>query len=93
MAKTKPRSALGDYPYPSRDDVEILTDPVDDWIADHSEEWSYKYPGKHIAVVDYAVVGVYDTFGAAYDEARSRYPEGDLTVFYVPREDELEMLL
>lgn len=80
------------YPYDFAAE-DIYTDPWENWIADHSEEWSYEYPGKYLALVDFQVVGVHDNGGEAYDQARARYPDGDLTVWYVPREKELEMIL
>ena len=71
----------------------VYTDPVDDWMADHSEEWSYKAPRKYLAIVDFQAVGVYDNPGIAYEEAHAKYPKGDLTVWYVPREEELVRIL
>ena len=91
MPKTKQPTAIG-YPYDVAPE-DIYTDPWEEWIADHSEEWSYKHPGKYLALVDFQVLGVYDSGGEAYDEARDKYPEGEITVWYVPREKELEMIL
>ena len=83
------------------DDIELYSDPVDDWIADQSEEWSRKYSGKYLAIVDYRVVAIEDTRKAAYEKLDKLCPERlyetDLekvpTVWYVPRAEEMEMIL
>lgn len=91
MPKTKQPTAVG-YPYDVAPE-DIYTDPWENWIAEHSGEWSEKYPGKYLALVDFEMVGVHDSFGEAYDKASAEYPGGDLTVWYAPREEELEMIL
>ena len=79
------------------DDIELYSDPVNDWIA----EWSEKYEGKYLAIVDYQVVAVEDTRKGAYEKldklCPERFYETDLekvpTVIYIPREEEMEMIL
>jgi len=83
------------------DDIEVYSDPVNDWIAEQSAEWSEKYSGKYLAIVDYKVVAVEDTRKAAYEKldklCPERFYETDLekvpTVWYVPRAEEMEMIL
>jgi len=83
------------------DDIELYSDPVDDWIAEQSEEWSKKYPGKYLAIIDYQVIAIEDTRDAAYDKLEElcpeRFYETDFekvpTVWYVPRAEEMEMIL
>ncbi|MFQ6043276.1 MAG: DUF5678 domain-containing protein, partial [Candidatus Poribacteria bacterium] len=75
------------------DDIELYSDPVNDWIAEQSAEWSQKYEGKYLAIVDYQVVAVEDTRKAAYEKSDKlcpeRFYETDLEkvpmVLYVPR--------
>ena len=83
------------------DNIELYSDPVNDWIAEQSAEWSEKYPGKYLALVDYQVIAVEDTRKAAYEKLNQlcpeRFYETDLekvpTVWYIPREEEMEMIL
>lgn len=83
--KMKEPARVG-YPYTC---TEVYVDPMEEWLADNSEEWSYKYPGKYLAIVDYEVLGIHGDFGQAFDQGRAERPDGELTVWYVPREDEL----
>jgi hypothetical protein len=72
---------------------DIYIDPVDEWIADHSEEWSRKYPGKYLGIVNFQVVAIDDDPGRAYDKTLELHPEESPTVLYMPLKEELEMLL
>ena len=45
-----------------------------DWFTEHSEELSYKYPGKHLAIVDDKVVAVGDTIREVYEKAKAKFP-------------------
>ena len=97
MAKKKARRSASIW----SDDIVLYSDPVNDWIADQSEEWSRKYPGKYLAIVDYQVLAVEDTHRAASAKVRQvcpeRFFETDLekvpTIWYVPRAEEMEMVL
>ena len=83
------------------DDIELYSDPVDDWIAENHGEWSEKYPGKYLAIIDCQVLAVEDTYDAAFDKLEElcpeRFYETDFeklpTVWYVPRAEEMEMIL
>ena len=83
------------------DDIELYSDPVDDWIAENHGEWAEKYPGKYLAIIDYQVIAVEDSYKAAFKKLRQLYPERfyetDLekvpTVWYVPRAEEMVMVL
>ena len=72
--------------------VEYYTDPVDEWITEQSKEWSEKYQGKHLAIIDCQVIAVEDTIDAAF-KVFDKYPDTIPFVWYVPREDEWEMLV
>lgn len=83
------------------DDIELYSDPVDDWIAENHGEWSEKYPGKYLAIIDYKILAVEDTYKAASEKIKELYPERYYetdfekvpTVWYVPRAEEMEMVL
>jgi hypothetical protein len=72
---------------------DIYIDPVDEWIADHSEEWSRKYPGKYLGIVNFQVVTIEADPGEAYDKAVALYPEESPIVLYMLRKEELVMLI
>ena len=81
--------------------TEIYIDPIDEWIDVNHGEWSEKYPGKYLAIVDCQVVAIEDTRKAAYQTLDRLYPERRKEtdfdkipiVWYVPRAEELEMIL
>jgi len=83
------------------DEMEIYIDPIDEWITKNHSEWSEKYPGKYLAIVDCQVVAVEDTRDAAYDKLEQLCPERfhekeidkAVIVWYVLREEEMEMIL
>jgi hypothetical protein len=83
------------------DDIELYSDPVNDWIAQQSSEWSEKYEGKYLAIVDYQVVAIEDSRKAAYEKldklCPDRFEETDLEkipmVLYIPQMEEMEMIL
>jgi len=83
------------------DDIDLYSDPVNDWIAQQSSEWSEKYEGKYLAIVDYQVVAIEDTRKAAYEKldklCPDRFEETDLEkipmVLYIPQMEEMEMIL
>ena len=50
----------------TQNSVEYYIDPVDEWLTEQSKEWSEKYQGKHLAIVDCQVVAVEDTMDAAF---------------------------
>jgi len=79
----------------------VYIDPVDEWISANHEEWSWKYPGKYLALMDFQVVAVEDTRQAAFEKLDEIRPgwmgEMDFqkvpTVWYVPKPEELEMVI
>jgi len=50
------------------DEMEIYIDPIDEINFTFRGEWSEKFPGKYLAIVDCQVVAVEDTRNAAYDK-------------------------
>ena len=67
-------------------------DPVDEWIAEQSSVWSEKYPGKFLAIIDCQVVAVKDTREEAF-RVFDPYPNETPFVWYVPTEEELDILV
>lgn len=77
----------------NQNNEEYYTDPVDDWIAEQSQEWSEKYQGKCLAIVDCQVVAVEDTREAAFKVFDEKYPDKTPFVWYVPKREEIEEIL
>lgn len=64
-----------------------------DYFAKHSQEWSEKYPGKHVAVVGNRLVVVSDAALEADKKAKKKFPNKEIFIGYLPREEELVHLL
>jgi len=66
---------------------------VHDYLLKHSQEWSEKYPGKYIAVVRDKVVAASRSALFAFKEAKTKFPKGDIAIFYMPTDEETVTLL
>lgn len=64
-----------------------------DFLFEHSQELSKKYPGKYIAVVDNKLVSVSPSEVEAFKEAKKKHPDKLVSLSYIPRKDELVTLL
>lgn len=64
-----------------------------DFLVEHSQELSKKYPGKYIAVVDNKLVAVSESEVEAFNSAKEKYPGKLVSLSYIPRKDELVTLL
>jgi len=66
---------------------------VKDFLVKHSQEFSKKYPGKYIAIVDNKLVSVSLSEVEAFKSAKKKYPKKLVSLSYIPRKDELVTLL
>lgn len=64
-----------------------------DFLAEHSQELSKKYPGKYVAMVDDKLVAVGGSNLEVFRKAKKKYPKKLVSIAYIPREDELATLL
>ena len=64
-----------------------------EFLVKHSQEFSMKYPGKYVAIVDNKLVAVDQSEVEAFKSAKKKYPDKLVSLAYIPRKDELEMLL
>ena len=71
----------------------IIRDPDDEWVAQHSEEFFKKYSGKYLGIVDRKVVIVDRDFGKVFQKVTKEYPGKIPRISYIPREDELDLLI
>jgi len=72
---------------------EYYIDPVDEWLSEQSKDWSKKYQGKCLAIVDCQVVAVEDTREAAFKVFDEKYPDKTPFVWYIPKKEEIEEIL
>ncbi|MEK6888441.1 MAG: DUF5678 domain-containing protein [Candidatus Aenigmatarchaeota archaeon] len=63
------------------------------FLAEHSQEFSKKYPGKYIAIVNNKLVAVSESEVEAFRIAKQKHPGKLISLSYVPRKDELVTLL
>lgn len=66
---------------------------VKDFLLEHSQEFSKKYPGKYIAMVENKLVAVNQSEVEAFKVAKKKYPDKLVSLSYIPRKDELVTLL
>lgn len=64
-----------------------------DFLLEHSQELSKKYPGKYIAVVDNKLVALGNSNLEVFRKAKKAYPGKLISISYLPRKDELVTLL
>jgi len=63
------------------------------YLRKHSEEWSRKYPGKYIAVVDGKVMAADLSPLAAFNKAKERAGKKEIAIFYMATDEEMVTLL
>lgn len=66
---------------------------AEEYLLKHSQELSKKYSGKYIAIVDGKVTAVSRSAVQAYKEAKRRFPNKEIGIFYMPTEEETMVLL
>lgn len=64
-----------------------------DFLLKHSQEWSLKYPGKCVAVVDNKLVAVGRDRVEVFKKAKRKYPKEKISISYIPTEEETVTLL
>ncbi|MBI3922072.1 MAG: hypothetical protein HY318_11695 [Armatimonadetes bacterium] len=80
------------------EELEYYVDPLDEWIADNHGEWSEKYAGMCVAIVEegkgtYRVGFVEADRSTAFRRFREEFPDKIPHVSYIPTDDEMEMVL
>jgi len=63
------------------------------YLRKHSEEWSRKYPGKYIAVVDGKVLAADLSPLAAFTKAKGKAGDREIAIFYMATDEEMVTLL
>jgi len=63
------------------------------FLLKNSNKLSKKYPGYYIGVVGNKLVSVKKSSIETFRSAREKHPKGLVSVFYIPRKDELVTLL
>jgi hypothetical protein len=66
---------------------------VEEYLLKHSQKLSKEYSGKYIAIVEDRVVAVSRSAVQAYKEAKRKFPDKEIGIFYMPTEEETAVLL
>ena len=66
---------------------------TDEFIWKNSLQWSKKYPGKYLAIVDNELVGISRDGHEAFKQAKAKYPDKLVHTTYMPLPEELELLI
>ena len=64
-----------------------------EYLLKHSQKLSEEYPGKYIAVVRDRVIAASRSAMVAFKEAKKKFPEGEIAIFYMPTDEETVTLL
>lgn len=64
-----------------------------EFFLKHSQEWSQKYPGKHIAILNNNIVSIGESELEVFKEAKRKYPQGEISIAYLPTDEEMITLL
>jgi len=64
-----------------------------EFLLKHSQELSEKYPGKYIAVVDNKLGAIGNSELEVFKEAKQKYPEKEVSLAYLPTDEEMVTLL
>jgi len=64
-----------------------------EYLLKHSQELSDRFSGKYVAIVGDEVIAASDSGLEAFRRAKGKYPEAEIHVSYMPREEELVTLL
>jgi len=66
---------------------------TEEFLLRHSQKLSKEYSGKYIAIVEGKVVAVSRSAVQAYKEAKRKFPDREIGIFYMPTEEETAVLL
>lgn len=64
-----------------------------EFLLKHSQRWSLKYPGKHIAMVNNEIVAIGDSELKVFKKAKEKYPKKEVSIAYIPTDEEMVTLL
>jgi len=64
-----------------------------EYLLKHSQELSEKYPGKYVAIVGDELVAIGDSELEVFRKAKERYPDKEVSIAYLPTEEEMVTLL
>ena len=63
------------------------------YLLEHSQELSMKYPGKYLALVDGKVIAIGSSSNAVYEETVKSHPGKRVHITYMPTDQETVTLL
>ncbi|MEW6007115.1 MAG: DUF5678 domain-containing protein [bacterium] len=63
------------------------------YLLKHSQEFSEKYPGKYIAIIKNKLASVGNSEIEVFKKAKEEYPYEEVSIAYVPTDEEMVTLL
>ncbi|MBU0599295.1 hypothetical protein KKB84_05525 [bacterium] len=63
------------------------------YLLEHSQEFSEKYPGKYIAVIKNELVAIGNSNIEVFKKAKEQYPDKEVSITYIPTDEEMVTLL
>lgn len=66
---------------------------MESYLLEHSQELSEQYPGKYVAIVEHELVAINNSAVNAYRKAKSKFPDKEVCISYIPTEEETVTLL
>lgn len=64
-----------------------------EYLLKHSQELSEKYPGKYIAIVGDKLVAIGHTELEVFKKSKEKYPDKEVSIAYLPTDEEMVTLL
>lgn len=64
-----------------------------EYLLKHSQELSERYPGKYIAIIDDELVAIGDSEFEVFKKAKEKYPDKEVSIAYLPTDEEMVTLL
>jgi len=64
-----------------------------EFLLEHSQELSEKYPGKYVAIVGGELVAIGYSEPEVFEKAKEKYLDKEVSIAYLPTDEEMVTLL
>ena len=72
---------------------ELVRDELDEWVAEHMDEFVRKYRGNYLVIIGKEVIAATKDRAMAWEEAGKTIPGQVPYVLYIPKKTEENLLL
>jgi hypothetical protein len=66
---------------------------METYLLKHSQEFSEKYPGKYVAIIKDELVAIGNSSIEVFEKAKEQYPDEEVSITYIPTDEEMVTLL